>query len=165
MSGITPPAFDLKHSATLFVDGIRTTRTQNRVAFGELDDPIIIAFRAPLLAGFYDAIFHGYQSGQHAGLWQPGSEVPLRVDVEQIARLVEAQPDYHGQPVRLVSCWMGRRPDGLASQLAVRLCTPVLAATAEIFPHPWGQLRLIDGFWRLFEAPAIASGANEDRVD
>jgi hypothetical protein len=117
------------------------------------------------LAGFYDVIFHGYQSGQHAGLWQPGSDVPLRVDVEQIARLVEAQPDYHRQPVRLVSCWMGRRPDGLASQLAVRLGTPVLAATAEICPRPSGHLWLIDGFWRLFEAPAIDSGACEDRGD
>lgn len=142
---------DLPSNAqALTVKGIRITRTVNRIAIGDVDMTMARALHAAPLAGFYDIIVHSRAHGQAVALWRDGATVDI--DACTLSELIRAQPDYAGQPIRIVSCWIGAVTDGIAQRLAETLQVIVAAATGRVYVHRCGRLQVIDGgVWRHFE--------------
>ena len=150
MSSIQVGHDDFRNAVINTIDGIRITRTQHRMAVGMVDEAIEWAFEAPLHSNFYDVICHGSQSAD--ALAANVCNVKHIVTARQLAQLIVAQPDFTGQPVRLLACWVGQHADGFAHQLdnllgyvGVLACTGELGVGyAEVYPKP--------GFgWRLFQ--------------
>lgn len=132
------------------VHGVLVTRTTHRIALGELDDAITMAYQAEPLSGYYDLICHGNRDGQHLVAFVNGGRKCMTA--QQIAPLILAQTDYTGQPIRLLSCWPGLHDDGFAAQLDQILgAVGVLACNNEIGVYDSGELSLPDeAIWRLF---------------
>jgi hypothetical protein len=113
--------------------------------------------------GYHDVVVHGNNKGyfmpgrtNQAGVDFP----PGEVNPAHIAEAIRSNPNYNGEPIRLVSCHSGTVVEGsgeipAAQALANRLGVPVQAPTDEVgvFPKlPPGQEPVIlhDGYWRTF---------------
>lgn len=85
-------------------------------------DDLVMRQAAQMLApqpGYYVVDLHGTADRAKVGSrW---------LEVDEVADLVRAAPDWHGQDVFLMSCDAGRRDDGFAKQLADRLQVEVAA--------------------------------------
>jgi hypothetical protein len=105
--------------------------------------------------------------GNNKGYFMPGRTnqagvdfPPGEVNPAHIAEAIRSNPNYNGEPIRLVSCHSGTVVEGsgeipAAQALANRLGVPVQAPTDEVgvFPKlPPGQEPVIlhDGYWRTF---------------
>jgi hypothetical protein len=63
-----------------------------------------------------------------------------RLTVDDLAALIEADPNWHGEPVRLLACETGQNAGGFAQQLADRLGVTVHAPTEMVGVDPDGNL-------------------------
>jgi len=113
--------------------------------------------------GYHDVVVHGNNKGyfmpgrtNQAGVDFP----PGEVNPTHIAEAIRNNPNYNGEPIRLISCHSGTVAQGsgeipAAQALANRLGVPVQAPTDEVgvFPKlPPGQEPVIlhNGYWRTF---------------
>ncbi len=91
-------------------------------AFFAAGDPLLdTAHRVPPQDGTYTVDMHGGPDGVRVGRDQ--------LTAAHLAALLMADPNWHGQPIRLLACRTGADPDGFAQQLADRLQVPVTAPT------------------------------------
>lgn len=96
--------------------------------------------------GYYVVDIHGTADRAKVG--------PSWLDVDQLATLIRATPDWDGQDVFLMSCETGRRSDGLAQQLAdsleVDVTAPDKLAWSDVEPgggaQPYSSDGCLDGF-------------------
>lgn len=116
-------------SPVTYYNKIQITNTSLRIALGEPDDATKKALEVNFLGDYYDIIAHG--SAYHMYVRVNGQQQTL--DAAEVYAILRTQRDYFGLPIRLVSCSVGREPDGFAQQLANLAGVPVLAATAKIF--------------------------------
>ncbi len=71
----------------------------------------------------------------------------IPVDAKRAAEIIKRDPQYRGQPIRLLSCSTGSRPDGFAQQLANQLGVTVLAPNDFLWPYPDGRFTIGPGEW------------------
>jgi len=88
--------------------------------------------------GYTDVIIHGSKAdfGATGIAWNEGKNFDHRV----LARLVAADPDYAGGPIRLLACNTGETGATAAQNLANKLGVEVLAPTAKVWAFPSGNL-------------------------
>jgi hypothetical protein len=132
------------------VDGILITRTHRRIAVGNVDYAIRAAFTAPPMDECYDVICHG--SWTRDRLTPLGNSDLMEMDADQLAAIIRAQPDYAGQPVRLLACWVGQHSDGFAHRLDNLLGhSGVFACTGRVMVE-YGKAYAEPGYcWQLFQ--------------
>jgi hypothetical protein len=83
---------------------------------------------------FYDVIAHGTPTQ----IQIQTSKGPTLVDHRVAAKLIEQQPDYNGQNIRLISCSTGACADGFAQNLANTLGVTVRAPSDTLWVFPNG---------------------------
>jgi len=89
-------------------------------AFYPAGDPLHeLAQHVPALPGLYSVDLHGAPDAVFIG-----DDV---LTVEDLAALIESDPNWHGQDIWLFSCWTGAEPGGFAQQLADWLGVEVIA--------------------------------------
>jgi len=64
------------------------------------------------------------------------------IDQRTAAKLIQRNPDYNGQSVRLLSCETGACDTGFAQNLANKLGVKVEAPTEILWAYPNGQMRV-----------------------
>ncbi|MBU6335648.1 MAG: hypothetical protein KGS47_14775 [Chloroflexi bacterium] len=124
-----------------------------RVVFGDADHVIAEALMIRPLGREFEVICH---TCTRTGLLAPllRGVATLR-PTTRLARLLRAEPHYHGGPVRLVACAAGAETPGVAQNLADLLQVVVVAPTAPL--GPWhGRLEIYGGRWRRFRPFAHA---------
>ena len=77
-------------------------------------------------------------------------EDPLMGDrsIKSLARLIERNPKFDGQSIRLISCNTGALPNGAAQHLANKLGVPVLAPNKKLWVFFDGALEVGEGHLR-----------------
>jgi RHS repeat-associated protein len=105
-------------------------------------------------AGYFDIIVHGCEETPelfwvvHDGKWVEVSHRSLSTYMKSMG--------YESGPVRLISCWSGKGPDGAAKNLANKLGAEVIAPTDKVWIHPSGKLtvgptdKANTGTWETF---------------
>ncbi len=81
--------------------------------------------------GYYDITMHG--SPQIVEFFGE------KIDPHTLARILKGRSDYHGEPIRLLSCNTGKEEndtDCFAQRLANELKTPVKAPNNFLWAHP-----------------------------
>jgi hypothetical protein len=63
-----------------------------------------------------------------------------RLTADDLATLIEADPNWHGEPIRLLACETGQHADGFAQRLADRLGVTVHAPSGYLEVTPDGQV-------------------------
>ncbi|GAA1995097.1 serine/threonine-protein kinase [Catenulispora subtropica] len=124
--------------------------------------------------GYFTVDAHGGPDGVHLG--------DRRLTVEQLARIIEADPHWQRtrSPIRLASCDTGRDPRGFAQQLAHRLGVEVKAPTDKLWVSHRGDtfvtghhyaedgtvrpVKAITGSWHVF-SPHEGTGPRVDTAD
>ncbi|MGN6634114.1 MAG: putative T7SS-secreted protein [Oryzihumus sp.] len=123
------------------------------VSFAEHDPLGTYARNVRPLEGHYDVAAHGneLQVQVHGAEGQA-----QRLGADQLAKLIVEQPDYDGGPVRLLSCFTGSSPTGIAQQLADQLGVNVVAPSSKLWMWDTGRMaiglewELNDGEWLTF---------------
>jgi RHS repeat-associated protein len=106
------------------------------------------ASRATPLEGVLDVVVHGTEATFEIG----ANTVNHRV----LAGLIQRNPQFVGQPIRLVSCNGGSLPRGVAKNLANKLGVPVSAPNDVVWAWPDGTLTIgatptaNTGAWKWF---------------
>jgi len=96
----------------------------------------------PAKDGYFDVIAHGTPNAVE--VIYDGRVIS--VDHRTLANLIRRSPNYHGQPVRLISCNTGSTCDGLAKNLANQMGVEVLAPNNKVFPAMYdGEILVTDG--------------------
>jgi len=97
---------------------------------------IIYAARAKKIDGYYDIVLHGDADSVrfHGG----------RLAAKDLALIVKGQPDYEGQPIRLLSCEAGKKPGGFADQFSKEMGVQVLSANKKTWWQPDGSYEIGD---------------------
>lgn len=111
-----------------YYDNVQISHVSRRIMLGEIDDALKNAESLNSKGDYYDIVAHGSSTQMHPKV--NGAHKPLSANV--VYAMLCKQPDYHDQPIRLISCWVGLEADGFAQQLANLAGVPVLAATAKI---------------------------------
>jgi hypothetical protein len=93
----------------------------SRMTISSLDDFTLNAADVPPAKGFFDIVGHGSSRTMEYG---PRSSA---IAHGPLARLIQQNPAYRGQPIRLISCDVGRLSRGFAQGLADRLGVVVRA--------------------------------------
>lgn len=83
------------------------------------DEMLADASQVPPEPGSYTIDMHGNATSVRIGT--------ERLTADDLAALIEADPNWHGEPIRLISCNAGHEDNGFAQQLATRLGVPVTA--------------------------------------
>jgi hypothetical protein len=150
---------DLNNAFISHVGGIRITRTNCRIALGDVDYAITLAFSVPSYKGYYDVICHG--SCQRDCLIPKVDGQTIDLDAAQLAVIIRSQPDYKGQPIRLLSCWVGQYQTGFAHRLSALLGNrSVLACSGRVFID-LGRAYAERGYgWFLFRKRKIKTMRN-----
>ncbi|MGX0891878.1 filamentous hemagglutinin [Pseudomonas sp. ADAK2 TE3594] len=86
--------------------------------------------------GFFDVIAHG--STQKIEIVTPNGTV--MADQRLVSRLIENNPGYNGQPIRLLSCDTGACDAGFAQNLANKMGVPVKAPTNLVWAYGNGMM-------------------------
>ncbi|WP_445571470.1 VENN motif pre-toxin domain-containing protein [Pseudomonas sp. E102] len=86
--------------------------------------------------GFFDVIAHG--SKQKIEIVTPNGTV--MADQRVVSRLIENNPNYTGQPIRLLSCDTGACDTGFAQNLANKMGVPVKAPTSLVWAYGNGKV-------------------------
>ncbi|HJR32479.1 MAG TPA: hemagglutinin repeat-containing protein [Pseudomonas sp.] len=86
--------------------------------------------------GFFDVIAHG--STQKIEIVTPNGTV--MADQRLVSRLIENNPSYNGQPIRLLSCDTGACDAGFAQNLANKMGVPVKAPTNLVWAYGNGMM-------------------------
>jgi hypothetical protein len=108
------------------------TAVAGSLRYGPLDDTFLLyASRATQPAGVLDVAIHGAPTH----FWMGGGNISHRV----LANLISRNPQFTGQPIRLLSCETGL---GVAQNLANKLGVPVTAPTKLIWAYPNGRLTI-----------------------
>ena len=108
------------------------------IQFGPATDEFLTnASRATPNPGVLDVAVHGSPVNVEIG----SATVNHRV----LARLIEQNSEFTGQPIRLLSCETGCLPRGFAQNLSNKLGVPVSAPNDIIWAYPDGQLTI--GQW------------------
>jgi RHS repeat-associated protein len=117
--------------------GATTTKcaAKGGIQFGTAGDQFLVnASKATPVNGMLDVAVHGS---------------PLSVDIgadtvnhRVLASLIERNPDFSGQGIRLLSCETGNLPNGFAQNLANKLGVPVQAPNDIIWAFPNGRLTI-----------------------
>jgi len=92
----------------------------------------------PSLDGYYDVVAHGTPNK----IQVVGTNSKALVGSRIMARIIQSQPDYQGQPIRLLSCSTGALPQGVAQGLANELGVEVLAPSDVLWAHEGGRLTI-----------------------
>ncbi len=121
--------------------------------FGEVCDLI------PPEKGFYDVKMHGSPTAVKI--------YNSPVDAKELATILISRQDYHGGPIRLLSCETGKLEDGtcVAMELSKMLRVDVMAPTEELYALSEGSIVIEDeggrkGWMRLFHP----DGSYEDSI-
>ena len=126
-------------------------------AFFAAGDPLLdTANRVPAQDGSYTIDMHGSRDGVRIGGEQ--------LSVEQLAALIEGDPNWQGQPIRLFACRTGADPDGFAQRLADRLQVPVTAPTGFVGVADDGTVFVTGGDVDANGMPAISRPTGEMRT-
>jgi hypothetical protein len=107
------------------------------VSFAEHDPLGTYARNVPPLDGHYDVAAHGNEL--EVQVHGAAGQVE-RLGADRLAKLIVEQPDYDGGPVRLLSCFTGSSPTGIAQQLADRLGINVVAPSSKLWMWPDGEM-------------------------
>ncbi|GHH44131.1 WXG100-like domain-containing protein [Lentzea cavernae] len=83
------------------------------------DEMLADASQVPPQPGSYTIDVHGNATSVRFGT--------ERLTADDLAALIEADPNWHGEPIRLIACNTGHEDNGFAQQLATRLGVPVTA--------------------------------------
>jgi hypothetical protein len=118
--------------------------------------------RVARIPGVHDVVVHGTDQG----VFVPGrvnaagkTLTDFEVHPNHIADAIRSNPNYHGEPVRLISCYSGadaRPPElPLAQSVANKLGVPVTAPTSKVGTSPdlgLNQTPTIgnNGYWRTY---------------
>jgi hypothetical protein len=94
--------------------------------------------------GWFDVVAHG--TSQQVEVMT--SKGPALVDHRVAARLIQQEPGYQGQPIRLLSCETGACDAGFAQHLANRLGVPVQAPTELLWAYDNGTMLVARGIMR-----------------
>ncbi|WP_254780421.1 DUF637 domain-containing protein, partial [Pseudomonas azotoformans] len=86
--------------------------------------------------GFFDVVAHG--SKQKIEIFTPNGTV--MADQRVVSRLIENNPGYNGQPIRLLSCDTGGCDTGFAQNLANKMGVPVKAPTNLVWAYGDGKM-------------------------
>jgi hypothetical protein len=97
-------------------------------------------------AGMYNVVVHS--DANSAWLLRNGEWI--KVDHRALAKFIQKQPDYAGDPVRLVACDAGAASRGLAKNLANKLGVEVEAATDKVVIDSEGNFGTY-GTWETFK--------------
>lgn len=100
----------------------------------EGDNFLIFASRAQQPTGVLDVIVHGRPTMVDIGDYTVNHRV--------LANLITKNPQYKGQPIRLLSCNTGALPNGFAQNLANKLGVPVSAPNNIIWAYSNGRLTI-----------------------
>lgn len=88
--------------------------------------------------GMLDVVGHGNSNAMQIDF--PGG--PRTVTPAEMAAMIRAQPQFNGQPIRLISCETGCDQTGFARQLADELGVPVYAPDQLAWAYPDGTVRV-----------------------
>ncbi|MCQ2995030.1 hypothetical protein QCD79_12775 [Pseudomonas quasicaspiana] len=86
--------------------------------------------------GYFDVIAHG--STQKIEVVTPGGTI--MADQRVVSRLIENNPAYSGQPIRLLSCDTGACDAGFAQSLANKMGVSVKAPTNLVWAYGDGRM-------------------------
>ena len=137
-------------AATLFTSVVTQLELRANAAAGGIqygpagDEFLVNASRATPVPGVLDVAVHGSPLSVNIG----GSWASHRV----LASLIESNPQFTGQPIRLLSCYTGCLANGFAQNLANKLGVLVYAPNELIWATPGGRLTI--GPW-----PTLDTGA------
>lgn len=128
-----------KGSAT--VTKVVATRGGQKVAQGGIqlgsvatDDFLKFSLKAKPINGFLDVAVHGNPFRARIGT--------NMVSHRTVAKLIQNNPVYTGQPIRLLSCNAGRISNGFAKNLSNKLGVPVIAPNRIIYMWNTGAWRI-----------------------
>ncbi|HET7661684.1 MAG TPA: hypothetical protein VFK66_14935 [Oryzihumus sp.] len=107
------------------------------ISFAEHDPLGTYARNVRPLDGHYDVAAHGNELQVQVHGTEGQAE---RLGADKLAKLIVEQPDYDGGPVRLLSCFTGSSPTGIAQQLADRLGVNVVAPSSKLWMWPDGEM-------------------------
>lgn len=107
------------------------------ISFAEHDPLGTYARNVRPLDGHYDVAAHGNELQVQVHGAEGQAE---RLGADKLAKLIVEQPDYDGGPVRLLSCFTGSSPTGIAQQLADRLGVNVVAPSSKLWMWPDGEM-------------------------
>ena len=107
------------------------------ISFAEHDPLGAYARNVRPLDGHYDVAAHGNELQVQVHGAEGQAE---RLGADKLAKLIVEQPDYDGGPVRLLSCFTGSSPTGIAQQLADRLGVNVVAPSSKLWMWPDGEM-------------------------
>nr|WP_185746128.1 hypothetical protein [Oryzihumus leptocrescens] len=107
------------------------------ISFAEHDPLGTYARNVRPLDGHYDVAAHGNELQVQVHSAKGQAE---RLGADTLAKLIVEQPDYDGGPVRLLSCFTGSSPTGIAQQLADRLGVNVVAPSSKLWMWPDGEM-------------------------
>lgn len=107
------------------------TNYPNRVIYGHFGRDLDQLKHAPAFDAFFEVACHGWIGTVNPFVNdQSMSEQHTAAD---LAAFISAQPQFYGQPIRLLICMAGAGPNSIAQQVALLLGTCVVAAAAEIY--------------------------------
>jgi RHS repeat-associated protein len=142
-TGLTEAGISLKAAANA------PNAARGGIQYGTAGDAFLTnASRATPVNGVLDVAVHGTPMTVEIG----ANTVNHRV----LAGLIERNPQFTGQPIRLLSCETGNLPQGFAQNLANKLGVPVSAPNDIIWAWPNGALSIgptpaaNTGAWKLF---------------
>ncbi|WP_237716792.1 hypothetical protein, partial [Xanthomonas phaseoli] len=107
--------------------------------------------------GFFDVIAHGNKN--EVEVFTPNG--PVAADQRVLAKLIKSDPNYGGQPIRLLSCETGSCDLGFAQNLANKMGVPVKAPTDLVWAYGDGKMvvaprRSLDRNSPLFNQPNLS---------
>ncbi len=112
-----------------------TLAAEGGIQYGTAGDPFLVnASKVTQPAGMLDVAVHGSPLSVDIGV----NTVNHRV----LAGLIERNPGFTGQPIRLLSCETGCSPNGFGQNLANKLGVPVYAPNDIIWAYPNGRLTI-----------------------
>src|SRR5690606_5823368 len=94
-----------------------STETAAGRAFHEQGDLLPLAEVVTPMEGYYTADLHGNADGMVA----PSADGPVDISAADLADLIRSDPNWDGQPVRLLSCDTGLVPSDGSESVAQRL--------------------------------------------
>lgn len=110
----------------------RKTRTPAGRAFYTADEMPSTAKAVPRVPGMYTVDMHGDPDSVRIG--------SRYLTADELATLLEADPHWKGEPIRLLACETGQSANGFAQQLADRLGVTVYAPSDYVFVSARGSI-------------------------
>ncbi len=127
------------------LQAIMATSTEcpsGRAFYWSFDGAASFVLEVPHEPGMYHLHLYGTPDGVYIshGSSQDGFEGTEHLSVNDLADLVRADPNWHGEDIRVAASYAGQRPDGFGAQLAQELGVRVYVPGDSLVIEPDGTM-------------------------